>query len=132
MLTQNLALDNATGTEKTFNLLSQDSSGTRRGDVSSSLAEPRLLVIKHSVQGQGQDAIDRHLVQFSDTQESSTGKLRTAVVNVTIAVPRDSVITSTIVQDLVAHAIDLLCDGTFSSSGMGGTTNLDAICRGES
>jgi hypothetical protein len=132
MLTNNLSLDDATGDEVVYNLISQDGTGTRRFDISSTVSEPRGLAIKHTVQGTGADAIDRHLVQFTDTKLSTSGKPRSAIVNVTIAMPRDSVITAAMVHDLVANAVDLLADGGFTGSGLAGTTNLAAILRGES
>lgn len=131
MLTNNLTLDGATGTEVTYNLISQDSTGTRRVDTASTLAEPSVLQIKHSVQGSGADAVDRHLISLSANKLSS-GKPRAAVINFTAAVPRDSVITSAIVLDLIAQLVDLITDGGFSGSGFAGTTNLTAFLRGES
>jgi hypothetical protein len=132
MLSNQLLLDDASGDEVTYNLISQDGTGTIRHDIASTVSEPRRLSIKHTVQGAGADAIDRHLVSSTHTLLSATGKPRTCIVNTTIAVPRDTVITDTVVNDLVANQIDLLSDGGFSGSGLAGTTNLAAIKRGES
>jgi len=131
MLAQTLTLDDASGDETSYILVSQDSNGTRRIHDIDSLAEPGTLVIKHSVNGSGMDAVDRHLVQFTRTL-LSTGKPRTAVVNLTLSVPRDTVITSGIVIDMVANLVDLIADGGFTTAGFAAITTLTALLRGES
>jgi len=132
MLANTLTLDDASGDETSYILISQDATGTRRVHDIDSLAEPGSLVIKHSVSGSGPDAVDRHLVQFTRTLNSSTGKPRAGIVNLTIAVPRDVVVTSQIIFDLVANLVDLVSDGGFSGAGFAGTTTLTSLLRGES
>jgi hypothetical protein len=53
-------------------------------------------------------------------------------VNLTLAIPQASVITSTIVNDLIANLVDLISDGGFTGSGFAGITNITALSRGES
>lgn len=131
-LTSTLALDDATGDEVTWVLLSQDANGSRRLDSASTNAEPGSLVIRHSVAGSGINAVDRHLVQFSRTLLDSENVPRTAIVNFTVAVPRASVITNAICFDLISNLIDLIADGGFTASGIAGTTLLTQLLRGES
>lgn len=131
-LTSTQTLDDASGDDVVYNMLFQGPAETRRIDVASTAAEPGYLVIKHSASGKNGDAIDRHLVQFSRTKLSSTGVPRVCTANFTLSIPRDTVITATIVEDLVANLVDLISDGGFSGSGFAGVTNLVALMRGES
>lgn len=131
MLSATLALDDASGDEVSYVSIVGAPGESRRIDAASTLTEPKLLVIKHTTSGKGADVVDRHLVQFSQTEEGAGGTPRTAVVNFTMAVPRDSAITSAMIYDLASNLIDLIADGSFSSSGIGGTTNLAALLRGE-
>lgn len=132
MLSATLTLDDASGDESSYVLVKNNGDGTQRLDSATTLSEPRMLIIKHSTNGSGSSAIDRHLVQFSQTEETAGGLAKTATVNFTMAVPRDSVITNQIVYDLVSNLIDFISDGGFTSSGIAGTTNLAALLRGES
>jgi hypothetical protein len=124
-------LDDASGDDVVYALVGQDLTSSKRVDTGATVAEPGILSIKHSVSGVGSESVDRHLVQFARTKLTTSGTPRTAVVNLTIAIPRDSVITATIVDDLVANLVDFIADGGFSGSGMAGVTNLTALKRGE-
>lgn len=124
-------LDDASGDDVVYALTGQDLTSSKRFDTGSTVSEPGLMTIKHSVQGVGSAATDRHLVQFTRTKLTTAGVPKTAIVNLTIAIPRDSVITSTIVDDLVANLVDFIADGGFSGSGFAGVTNLTALKRGE-
>lgn len=129
--TDTLSLDNAAGAEATFVLLSRDATGTRRLDNSSTPAEPRACVIKHTTSGVGQAAVDRHLVQFSITKLDAETIPRTGIVNLTLTVPRATVITSAMIYDLVSNVVDLISDGGFTESGLAGTVALAQLVRGE-
>jgi len=132
MLANTITLDDASGDETDYILISQDSGGSIRRHSIDSLAEPGFLNIKHSVSGAGADAVDRHLVQFTRTLLSTSGKARTGIVNLTINFPRDAVVTQQIMIDLVANLVDLVSDGGFTVTGMAGTNNIVAVLRGES
>jgi hypothetical protein len=131
-LTDTLTLDNSSGTEATFSLQGRDNQGSRRIDTASTLTEPRSLIIKHSKTGNGVNAIDRHLIQFSRTELDSATVPRTAIVNLTMAVPQSAVFSSSEIKDMVAYLVDLVSDGGFSGSGFAGTTALDQLLRSES
>jgi hypothetical protein len=130
MLSESQVLDSVSGADVTYKLIKSSSDGTTRIDVATNATAPALMTIKHSVSGRGADAIDRHLVQFSRTVLETSGAQRTATVNFTVAVPRSSVITSTIVKDLICNLADLIADGVIAS--MATTNTLDALLRGES
>jgi hypothetical protein len=51
MLSNTLTLDDASGDETAYVLISQDGTGTKRRHSIDSLAEPGFLNIKHSVSG---------------------------------------------------------------------------------
>jgi hypothetical protein len=125
-------LDDASGDDVTYVLISQDANGTRRLNSASTLAEPADMIVRHSVQGSGQNAVDRHLIQFTWTKLDTAGVPRKATINFTVAVPRSTVITSTMVNDMIANLVDFIADGGFTTSGFAGVTNLTALLRGES
>jgi hypothetical protein len=129
MLTSDITLDKADGTDVIFGLVSTSSDGSRRLDKASTLALPATLTIKHSVTGKTPNFVDRHLVQLNRTVAASIGTV-TANVNFTLTIPRDVAITPTVINDLVSNLVDFLTDG--SSTGLATHTNLDALLRGES
>jgi hypothetical protein len=132
MLTANLALDGSTGVEATFNLQTYLPDGARRIDAASTLVEPKTLVIKHSSSGKGAGIVDRHLISAVSAQSDDAGVPYNATVNLTMAVPRNSVFSTADILDLVSYVVDFITDGGFTGSGMAGTTNASAILRGES
>jgi hypothetical protein len=126
-------LDARDGTDQTFALIGQDSTSSTRTDVASTLSEPKKLIVKHSVSGSGANAVDRHLIQASQRKLDSAGLPRDAVVNLTVAVPRSSVITTNMVEDLIANIVSLLCNHAFSATtGFTNDTVIQQILRGES
>jgi len=124
-----LVLDNAAGTDVTFRLRSRDGNGSQYIDIASNLATPHLIAVRHNVQGPKDAPVDRHLVQVAKSLVTATGKLVTVTVNLTVAVPRDPVVTPTVVRDEVFHVLDFMSDGTLAT--MPATANLDALLRGE-
>lgn len=129
-LTDDLVLDDVSGDDVTYRLTGRDAGGSRRIDIATTLTEPAFLSIKHSQSGKGADTIDRHLVQFTRTKADSNGIPRTLTVNLTIAVPRSSVITGTIVNDQIANLLDLMMSGALTT--LASTSNIDSLMRGES
>lgn len=132
-ITDPLSLENAFNTANSFVRTSQDASGSNWIDSSSSTpSEPRGLSIKHQISGKGKDAVDRHLLSAYYTKLDAETIPRTGVVNITLSMPRNSVITSAIMYNLVANLIDFLMAGVFASSVTSlTTTNVDKILRGE-
>lgn len=129
MLANDITLDKQDGTDVVYRLINQDGSGSRRIDIATNASLPKLLTIRHSTQGKGVDAVDRHLVSLTQTVAGSLAP-RTITVNFTVAVPRDTVVTSAMVKDLVTNLVDFLADGTIAT--LATMTNVDAILRGES
>lgn len=129
MLSSDLTLKSATGSDVIYRLISQDSTGTRRIDIASTLALPAVLSIKHSVSGKSPNVTDRHLIQLNKTVATATGTT-ILTVNFTLTVPRDVAVTPAILHDAVSSILDLLTDGTYT--GTATTPTLDAILRGES
>jgi|SwirhirootsSR3_FD_contig_123_54177_length_2123_multi_4_in_2_out_0_2 hypothetical protein len=129
MLANDITLDAANGTDVVYRLVSNSVDGSRRIDIASTLALPAVLNIKHSVTGKPPLLTDRHLIQISKTIPAAIGTA-TCVVNLTITVPRDAAVTSTVVHDVLANLIDLLLDGGLST--LATSANIDALLRGES
>jgi hypothetical protein len=129
MLSNDLTLKNAGGTDVVYRLVSQDQAGTRRIDIASTQALPATIAIKHSVSGKPPLLVDRHLVQLNKAIATATGTT-TVNANFTLTVPRDVAVTQTHLRDIVSNLLDLLTDGTYT--GTATTPTLDAILRGES
>jgi len=126
-------LDARDGSDQTFALIGEDQTGSKRIDTASTLTEPRTLVVKHSTSGTGTAAIDRHLIQSSVTKINSSGVARTGTVNLTIAMPRDTVVTAALIEDCIANIVSLICNHAFSATtGFTNTTVIDQLLRGES
>lgn len=129
MLASDLTLKSAAGVDVVYRLVSQDTTGTRRIDVASTLALPGMLSIKHSQSGKPPNIVDRHLIQLNKTLATALGST-TLNANFTLTVPRDVAVTSVAIHDIVSNMLDFLTDGTYT--GMSTSTTLDAILRGES
>lgn len=128
MFDATLTLDDASGDDVVYVLNKQDGTGSERMDQASTLAEPSVLRIKHSVTGKGSDAVDRHLVQIAKT-ESADGSSATAIVNFTMTVPRSSLITAAMLYDMTANLLDFLQAGGLATLT---TTNLAKLLLNES
>lgn len=122
MFADTITLINAAGSDITFKLVKQDGSGTVRFDPTSTLALPHTLAIKHQVTGTGPNAVDRHLIQFVKTfQNSTTGKVVSSTVNLTIAVPRDDAVTLSEVIDDVVSLFHFLSGANFDETDFAST-----------
>lgn len=130
MLAQNLTLDDADGTDVTFNWVSSDSSGVKRVDVATTRSNQRVLDIRHTQSGKGSSIVDRHLVQVKQTVPRADGTTVDITVNFTMYVPRVSEVTNQLVLDDVAIVLDLLTDGALVNPMT--SVNLAALLRGES
>lgn len=127
-----LSLENAFNAANSFVRTNQDASGSNWIDSASTASEPRGLVIKHQVSGKGSAAVDRHLIQLYYTKLNAEAIARTGQVNITLAMPRDSIITNTIMYNLVSNGIDLLTGLQWAGLQAAMTTTyLDKILRGE-
>jgi hypothetical protein len=128
--TSDLVLDDASGDDVTYRLTSTDAQGSKRIDIATTLAAPAFLAIRHSAAGKGADTVDRHLVQFTRTLADSNGVPRTLTVNLTVAVPRNAVITSQVVKDQIMNLLDLMSDGALTT--LATSANIDSLLRNES
>lgn len=123
-LTSNVSINDgqATPVSHTFAATVVATDGTTRIDQVSTLVEPVLFVIKHSVSGKAPNLTDRTLVQFSTTKKDTLGVAQVLNSNFTIAAPRNAVITRAMINDHIA----------FIKNFLSVTANVDAILRGES
>jgi hypothetical protein len=124
-----IVLDDVSGDDSTYRLVSQDASGTRRIDIATTLLEPATLAIKHSSGQQGGVTVDRHLVQFVRTYTDTAGKQFQVTINFTLAVPRTAAVTAALVSDEVCRLIDFLSSGGLST--LASTANIESLLRGE-
>jgi len=126
-ITSPIVVDDASGDDVTFARVGGDTSSSRFIDVASSLAEPGLFEIKHNLQGSGAATIDRHLVSLRRTVAASPAPV-SLVVNFTIAVPRNAVVTAQMVYDAIANVIDFVSAGGLATLT---TTTVDSLLRSE-
>lgn len=130
MFTAQQVLDDADGTDITFELVQQAADGTVRLDSASTLAQPRKLVIKHSVSGKGTTAVDRHLIQLTELVASGTDQA-TGTVNLTFAMPRNPLITEAKMFDLASLLICFVTGEAYPTASLT-TTSIQKLLRGES
>lgn len=128
--TDDLVLDDASGDDVTYRLVSRDANGARRIDIATDLTQPAHLVIRHATNGSGANAVDRHNITFTRVLNDSAGVPRTASFSMTWNVPRNAIITPQIVKDMTANAADLITDGAIAS--LATTANISSLLRGES
>lgn len=85
-----------------------------RSDTAASLSEPRLLEISHQTGSKSKP--DRHLVKFTQTEQSSSdpSQYATGSVHVVFTVPRD-IITQAQVIELWKKQVALLTDGNIAA-----------------
>lgn len=105
-----------------FNKIRDEVQGSVRLNDASTPSLPEQIVIRHTASGKGADSVDRHLVQVSKVKKDAvTGKLSTAILNLTFAVPRDGNWTTTEIQRLSTILVNTITP-----------TLLPKIIRGES
>nr|QDH90255.1 MAG: hypothetical protein H4Rhizo44802_000002 [Leviviridae sp.] len=121
MLSDTITLNDASSAAKTFTKTSQSGNESTRFDTSSTLGEPRLMVVRHQAVGKGSTTADRHNFAFSKRKNDSNGVPQTVSLSVVVTVPRDTSVASE-VPDLVAFAENFL-----ATSGV-----VTALLRGES
>lgn len=130
MFTADLVLDDVSGDDSTYRLVSNHTDGTRRIDIATDLSEPAFLTIRHSQSGSGNKVVDRHLVQFTRTFTDSLGATFVVTTNFTVAVPRTGAVTAADVADEVCRLLDFLSSGGVST--LASTANIESLLRGES
>lgn len=123
-LASNIVLNDGqtTPVAHTFSATKVAPDGTERIDTATTIVEPSLFVIKHSPSGKGATVSDRHLCQLSLTKKDALGVSQTLVTNLTVAVPRNVVITRAMINDHLAYVKNFIAT----------STNVDAILRNES
>jgi len=129
MYSETLTLDDQSGDDVTYKRIRSDATGSTFIDTATNLSAPGLMTIRHSTNGRGSDATDRHLIQFQRNVLNSGGVTRTLTVNCTVAVPRDTIVTAQMVKDQIANLVDFLADGAIAS--IATMANVDALLRGE-
>lgn len=128
-LAETITLDNADGVDVVFKRTRNTADGATYIDQSTTLVNPYALSVKHSVAGKGSEMVDRHLFQLQRTVINSSGQTRNITVNLTMAVPRDTAVTTTMIHDMVNNLIDFMSDGVLNA--LATTANIDALLRGE-
>lgn len=121
MLNSTLTLADAAAANKSFVQNKLDATGSDRIDTTTTLANPRIMSIRHTTAGKGTSAVDRHLLQFVHNEADSNGLPIAVIVNTTISVPRSSTISRAEIDDLLA----------FTKNFLSVTANVDAILRNE-
>jgi cellobiose-specific phosphotransferase system component IIA len=130
VLTTNLVLDDASGDDVTYNQITSKVVGEILRIVPTEpLSEPQSLAIRHTVQGKGASAANRHNVLFSKTIKDASGVSSTGQVSLTLVHPVQGAVTAQILIDLVANLVDLLTAGAIT--GISDTANIAGLLRGE-
>lgn len=113
MLADPLTLKDSAGTDITFDLVSSVTDPktgqvtTKRTDASRSESEPRILSIKTSVTGSGQNRVRRLSVQVSDTHLSDVGVPYTMTYQGSWVYPLNGEFASSDLDSAICIASDL-------------------------
>lgn len=108
MAQASFVVNNDAAAAKTFTLQSQDLKSAGYIDMSSTLMEPVLGVISHDIKPTGSSGSDRHSVSFKIVKLDSNNVAHTISASMTLTVPRATVITDTMVQDVRAFLVNYL------------------------
>lgn len=124
MAQDTLSITDDTPTNSTYNLVSLRDSEAIYRDAASEISEQRTLRISHQTATQD-DGTDRHLVQFSRTDDNADDEPYTGTVHVVFALPRDGVSSANLtlewekLKNLVDASIAELLAGFMPSDGGG-------------
>lgn len=114
-----IVLKDAAAANQNFIRLASDKTQVSYALQTATLNAPVLLVIGHQMTSSPEGS-DRHLVKISRTVIGTDSKARTAVLNCTLSVPRNT-ISRTDVNNCIAELREFL----------NSTANVDALLRGE-
>jgi hypothetical protein len=95
----------------TFVTNRREPTGAVRLNTATDLSNPETLTIRHQVTGSEKNGgviVDRHLVSTSRVERDSAGVAHMCTVNLTIAVPRNGLFTTTEVTRQIALLANLL------------------------
>lgn len=127
---QTINLSNHSGGESSYALQAQEGQSSRRIDVTTTMALPRYLILRHQTQGPKTLLVDRHTVTINDSILLASGQAAVLAINVSMVVPRAPEVTPARIYDRLTNAIDLLCQGGFSA--LPDVAYVNALLRGES
>lgn len=113
MFASNISINDQAAASRTFKQVSLDQTGSVRIDDSTTNLSPRKMVVRHSNSTpKGSSVVsDRHLLQFSTTKLDTDGKPHTAVINLTVSVPRSSAVAQADVDHLLAFVKNWIAVG---------------------
>lgn len=94
-----------------FTLVGQTANGALYKDATRSLALPRTLEFQFSLGAPGSLGNDRVTVILRNSvQNSDTGKVSTIQAKLEVSIPRDSAVTTAMVEDIICHYQALTVD----------------------
>lgn len=135
MIADTLALETAHETDVNYDTISVNGSDTVRRERTSSLDEPRDMIIRHSTSGKPGALTDRTLISFVDTVLVGT-EYRKAVVNLTFALDRgipQGVTNPGSLLDMFARLLSFCVPTLHMVDDVNGhTADLEAVLRGQS
>lgn len=114
MFASNISINDNAAASRTFKQVSIDATGSVRFDDSTTNLSPRKMTIRHSTSiPKGSSVVsDRHLLQFSTTKLDADSKAHTAVINLTVSVPRSTAVAQADVDHLLAFVKNWIATGS--------------------
>lgn len=101
------------GANQTFSLVGQTSNGALYKDATRGLSNPRTMEFQFNLGNPGSLGNDKVSVIIKDSHiNETTGKVVTLVCRMDVSIPRDSAITSAMVEDIICHWQSLSVDAT--------------------
>lgn len=113
MFNSNISINDNSAASKTFKLIVNETAGSIRMDDSTTNLAPRKMAIRHSVSTPKGSTVpvDRHLLQFSVVKIDTENEPQTAIVNLTITVPRSPAVVQADVDHLLAFVKNWIAVG---------------------
>lgn len=117
MFANSIVLKDSAAVDHTFALNKLEGMASERVDVASDRVYPQVLRVKRTP-GTGSKPVDRYLVQVARTVATATSS-EVEIANFTLALPRNSAVTTTHAKDLCSFVKEFLTP-----------ENIEALIRG--
>lgn len=119
------------GDATTFTWQNSEGHKTTYIDTTSTLTEPHLLVIDHSVKAAGAPGNDRHAVKVSSTKLDSKGQTRTVSATIAWSVARGDAFSDTdsmqVLSEAVAYFLNTGAQATASYNSTRAASLIDGV-----
>lgn len=130
MASSTIELTGINGIATTFTWQNSDGLKTTYIDTLSTLTEPHLLIVDHSVKAAGATGNDRHSVKVSRTKLDSNGKTQTTSVTLSWSVARGNAFSDTDAMQILSEGVAYLLASSAQATASYNNTRMAALIDG--